>query len=754
MKNYLEPYINQLASLLSRKYSVKFFLIAVLIIFSSLVFQLIPIKTILIDVYSWHLIQPASYQGGVELIATYLLLILTVVFFKNNKVATLFSVVTISFLYLRMHQAFVPTILALFYFEIIFSIGCFVLRILKLKEQYRGLSDYYEYFVVGFSLFMFFTITISFFNYGGFNEVRILLCLLGILSLTKGVNKPFSQRVFVSFYNSPIRVKAGALFLFIIILMQFAKSAWSIDYDSVWYGLRPELVLIGENSFYDSLGLVQFVHYYPKLYELFLVPVSNLGDYSFIYAVTTLFLCLLFCLIYSFALLFTRTKFEAIFITLLIGSLPAIVNMGSTAKTDLFTTFFTLLAAYYFVKWIKDRNISILYGTIASILSFGGKVTSFIFTPLVIMGFLFAIFFYLKNNNYFYSDIKSLARGRKSNFYAYSVLLFVALISLFGICFRTYTLTGYPTYPVLTGLWSKLGFEVKYPLSSEHTHDFEFGGLSYIADRWINLLFNPKDYGHVIMLWPGNLTFYIFLISVVLIFINYNRFNTRSKPVLLISIPIIFGGALFATFLPNGGDGNYYIPALILATLVFYIPLTTTSRQLKVAIMAGLILFIPLQFTLTLVSHSSWAWGTDSFELNLNKSIFDSQEKNDNLLRSVGLWEIKEYLDKNQRWSRMVGFGDEQVLHRLPTRFEHIPGIGSEFLGNPKLIEDESDFLDFLKWAQINYLIFPIDDKELRTSPVYQSVFNVFDRLSLNPKVIKVQSEKYILLDITLIQSN
>ena len=53
-------------------------------------------------------------------------------------------------------------------------------------------------------------------------------------------------------------------------------------FDPWWYGLRGEYVLVAGGSVFKSLDLVAPVNYYPKLYELLLIPVSGLHDTSVI----------------------------------------------------------------------------------------------------------------------------------------------------------------------------------------------------------------------------------------------------------------------------------------------------------------------------------------------------------------------------------------------------------------------------------------------------------------------------------------
>ena len=63
-------------------------------------------------------------------------------------------------------------------------------------------------------------------------------------------------------------------------------------FDAWWYGLRGKYVLVAAGSVFKSLDLVAPVNYYPKLYELLLIPVSGLHDTSVIEGISIVVLAL------------------------------------------------------------------------------------------------------------------------------------------------------------------------------------------------------------------------------------------------------------------------------------------------------------------------------------------------------------------------------------------------------------------------------------------------------------------------------
>ncbi len=313
---------------------------AVAVSFSlALLFQYLPFKNLMVDgIYRWHVSQPEFVQGGIELVVLLAGFMLAVAL--GSGAVGLGAVLVLSALYLRLHQVLEPALTALFYFEIIFSFGWWMRRMLHDYDVTARLRDrYLGAFLTGFTGWSLLAVVLSAFGYGGFVHLRIMTVVVGVLSVTRGVNEPLVLALSRFFLNSAKKERTAAVTLAVIVLAVMAKANTAFDYDSLMYGLRPENVLIGERSFFDNLGLLDTVYYYPKLLELFLVPLSNLGAYSFIYAGNVLLLVLLAMAIYVFLRSLNAPRFESLLITLVTCCLPVVANMAATAKTDIFTTF-------------------------------------------------------------------------------------------------------------------------------------------------------------------------------------------------------------------------------------------------------------------------------------------------------------------------------------------------------------------------------------------------------------------------------
>lgn len=712
----------------------------------ALVFQILPIKNILMGVYKWHLSQPETIQGGLELIIVFIIACVISIYIDNNKFKLMGLIVLVS-IYLRLHQVLIPGIVAVIYFEMIISIGKFVYKVININNTTK---KYINYFIIGISLWACIAIFISLIGHGTFNEIRIMTLILWIVSISKGFGKPLSYKLIERLNEFDNKQKIGVLFIFILLLAQLAKSNRGIDFDSIWYGLRPEQVLIGDKSFLDNLGLVQVVHYYPKLFELFLIPISNLGDYSFIYAGNTFILGLLAYEIYLFARDMKWNRTNSIFISCILVSIPSVCNMASTAKSDLFTNLLIIITVHYLGNYIINKDFDELcIGVSAGILSYGAKMTSFLYTSLAIVSFLliFSISKFINSKNK-----KSNDKNKKVEIHNKHKSLFVVVssfLALTGITYRTYKLTGYPIANKLISFWNKLGFSAQYPFSDIENIRARSTPVSIfdILHKWYNALFNPADYSHYVMVWPSNLAIYIFIIALITFIILKPKYKLIHLIYMAMGLLIMLSGIYYITMLPSAGDGNYYIVPTILSILLIsnFININFQSKSKFFSLI--ILIFIAINSTIMFVSHWSWQWGTDKFNINLLKSPFESIERNENEFRQEGLFEINNYIKEGNENARCIGFGDTQLLNKLPCRFEDIPCMIEPF-GNPNIFPTKKDFFKYLKWAKIDYLIRP------KSGIVnYSVVKSAYDMIENNNEVITVESKNYYLFDISGIKS-
>ncbi|WP_025847904.1 hypothetical protein [Paenibacillus ehimensis] len=899
---------------LNKSYSLKTILLFAFFAFFAMVYQIIPIKNVLYDVYKWHISQPQTFYGIIELLIFFFFLSVGAYYLKNNLLK--FFVYLIIFFYLFMHDVLLSSIVGVLYFETIIMFGFFIIKLtVKSIETNRkfSLNHYIISFIVGFIGWQLCALGLSLIGYGTFTSLRILTLIIGIVSFI-GLRRylPLTIKLMNRFSEFAFKEKFFSLFLLIIIFIQFGKITFAYDYDSIWYGLRPEKVLVGQYSFYDNLQLVDFVYFYPKMFELFLLPVSNLGNYSYILVINIMILAMLILVIYKIGRSLNLSVFLALLVTIVITSLPVVANMSSTAKPDLFTTLLIVMSFLFFIEFVSNQKINNLTLAISClILSLGGKVTSLAFGGTAFLGCIICLL--INYRTLFLRKLISNIQGL--------MLLISSLIVIIGIWYRTYLLTGFPLYPFLGKLWAVLGFSASYPYSiKDGGETIELTGFTGVIKRWYQLFFDPKDFPHVIMLWTGNIALFLFVTCAAYFIFRFKKikdveFVGNIKKLLTLILPVILTGLFLASFFPKGGDANYYLPAIVVSLLAMFVLIShITSNRTRKIIICSLIAFLPLQFFVMFISHSSWNYGISQASINKQDSTANTYDYKRNIFTKLGVFEIEKYLtrqdskyssqniylqsdkgwtfladgngykdiklssieiiglnesqsytiyrndkvltlndnlnqpdqvtirfwevdkplivsisDKETGWGenqipsenlikaflngwkytgdgikhtwisvnnerqsnsleevvsekilpnsiykitshtnngdndtlsqllgnltgsqksypRCIGFGPEQILNQLSCRFEDIPHIASELLGNSNIIKSKEDFMNFIKWSQTQYLIVPYKKVE-----GYEKVFSWLEAIENDYQLVRFQDKEYYLLDISSI---
>ncbi|WP_419874599.1 hypothetical protein [Candidatus Pristimantibacillus sp. PTI5] len=725
----------------NRQKSIVFCLSSILI--CSLVFHFTTMKNILFKVYKWQMVQPETINGLIEIILVCLVLGGSV-FLLNNKWTTNLAVLT-SGVFLYLHGVLLPAIVCIIYFEVIMSVGRFTMTMVIKTKKYK--DEYLTFFLIGFLIWSLVAIICSLFGFGSFNDLRIMTLILALISFIKGFNTPFVIYVFKKYSMLTTSEKLPASFLLLLILIQFAKSNTLLvyEFDSVWYGLRPEAVLVGENSFYDNLGLISYVHLYPKLLELFMIPLSNLGSYSYNISVNVMFFLLLIYLLTALFKELSSSKFVSLFYTAVIVSIPVVSNMASTSKTDIFSTFIFILGVYYIWKWVAGYkriddiglNNNLWFAAISFVLSLGGKPTNMLYVPFVLVGLALYLFINKK-------DAKNLLRIKSFNLNLLLLFIFSVFV-FFGICYRTYGITGVPIYPTFGNIWSMLGFEVKYPFILKNVGDIPTDSI-HVADvlsRWFHLFFDPQIYGHVIMLWIGNIGLLLIVLFILLHVFKLKVIKRNSF--LLIVFPICLVGIYYATILPNGGDSNFYLIPLVLGLVGLLRHTKFLLFEYKKILFITLALFIPLQSYIMFISHPSWSYGMSSININA-QSINNTKQMKDKLFEYHGLTEIENYLKNSGNIEKCIGFGDDYLLNQLSCRMETINASANDYLGNSKLFSDPESFREFISWSKVKYLIIP-NSEEPKDQPIF-NLLNDIRKPSLKlGKVISGTKYDLIIID-------
>jgi hypothetical protein len=747
----------------------------ILIFFVSFIILALPIKNILMGTYSWHIKRDAVIQGLIELFI-YFIASLFIIKFINNKKILIISILSILCFYLQAHSALFAFIIIWLYFEIIIQIGN-IIKILLLKENTETLESYLTSFLIGFIIWSAIAIFCSFINEGSIKSLRIVTIILGIVCLFSKIkiakNKLFVEKIIKVYLSCTKLQMVLCTGIFFLILIQCVKGTRVVDFDSLWYGLFTDRLLFGSKSFFESFGLLHYVHYYPKLLELFCAPFSDFNIFSFIYSINIMFYFFVLLVCYRIMKTVKLDTTNALILVFPIGTLPCFANMATTAKTDVSTTFFLLLIILFIIIYFLQKKENYLYLVILSCLSSMCLKPHALFYLFQILIGVFVLIIYLK-----YKDNKKILFKitDKNNIIKYSLLIGINIFVVFGIYYRTYKLTGYPTYPIIVGLWKKLHFQGVYPFENPVNNLIKglgnIQGISFYFNRIYNILFDPtKVNARFDNSWTGNIFIWLFFIIISIIIFNIvnkkqitKSVSTEIKIFIIVTIPISVISIIFTIFwYPLITDGNYLIfpiciSIIMLGSVIISI-LTKNNVQSNVFFLglnknifyAIFILLICLQFIIMFVSHFSWIWGTDIFSFNVKKPIYRNRlDYIEWSLEHRQLTDIENFLISCGLVNpRILGVENEDFI--LSCRYEsyNISGLSGVF-------DTHENFIKYINWANIDFILVPKDEERKKTHKSFISyiqylidnnqasiiTFNAYDLINISYSINNVIIKK------------
>ena len=182
------------------------------------------------------------------------------------------------------------------------------------------------------------------------------------------------------------------------LLIQVGRMNVALDYDSLHYGLRFPYILDNGRGIYENLGSVNVVYTYAKGLEVLALPLSGLSSYGFVLGfniwLTVGALIMGYRLAAALSVGRKNSRKKGLFAACPMALFPGILNMSVTAKSDIATLLFQLIALEGLVLIAKSRDKSQqanqLFTVIgACLLSYTLKPTSLVFSTAAIgMGLL------------------------------------------------------------------------------------------------------------------------------------------------------------------------------------------------------------------------------------------------------------------------------------------------------------------------------------------------------------------------------
>lgn len=654
--------------------------------------------------FGWHVRQPAFWQGGIELIVLACLIGGSLYFLRSWY--RILAVLVLCELYARRQGVDLAIVMSLFYYEGIAALGTLILNRVGRLELGRT-----ERCLFGITLG---TLTwcciewiMSAFGAGSVRALQIAAVLVAGTSLILLRRPPVLSCVLSRVGH---RSLAGALtgtFVCTIVLMLFAKaSANLIDFDAMWYGLRGDRVLVAAGSVFKGLGLVTPVNYTPQAYELMLTPLDRTGSITAILGFSIwCWLGLGICL-YAIAERLQwheETRLWACGIAL---ATPVVLNISLTAKGTVMAATWIFFGAYALIRFRATRAFRwIVLALVTACVASMFRASSFVYAAVIGVVGLAYIPVWLRRHARV--GAREDTQDGYLRLWAWFIVAGVILIAL--VTARTLMLTGLPLYgdPTLMRLAERAGFELRFPVQGPApvglavNHQF-----AYLLAEF---LVAPGRLHHVAIEWTGAAFFYFLLVGLAARLLHRQALPNAPELWLLgLTFPAFL---LFFHFLYPGGDGNYFLAAIVSMTLLgmwmldgHFSSSHVVGRTLRWVASLFLVSFVSVAFVTGL-----WGPGTRAWDLDFQRPAHDYRARADAGLAAAHLQQINAYFHGFPRKTRVVGIvpiaqGNDLPGAWLPVRYESMRYIQAYA---PGFLHDAAAAQQFLRRDRIQYVFLP-----------------------------------------------
>ena len=619
--------------------------------------------------FDWHIAIPQAWQGGLEALA--LIVALAALQYLSSVRVRVVLMALLCALYLRRHAVDAPLVVSALYLEITIALGAVAMR-LTAGRLPRDNQDYLQVFVLGFCLWSVFGWTASAFDFGTARDLRWLTLVLALVALPLARVRPLLghlAREFAGLARGERALAAALLGWFCIL---FARTNVVTGFDALWYGLRGEYVLTADGSAFHSLAMVAPAQYVPKMYELYLQPLSGLGDYSPIVGITigvgVLFGIAVAQLLAKLGVQDVRARLLAAITCL---TIPALANPMLEPKPDVIAGLFVIIGCAAAIDWLRTRE----WPAFAWLFACALLATQAKLTPIPLVGILGIATLAHTFVRWRAPAAPTAALPPRTALAALALALVVAGF----VTARTIVTAGVPTIgpDPLFKLWLALGFTLKEPAGSmAWSLPQDWSDVPALIADW---LYRPERLEHIIITWTGNVWLWLPLAGALVgwRFGRHTRLSPEARTPVYALILSCAALALGVGYFARGGDGNYFIAGVVVATvtgIAYLWPRVAWSAPLRGAATMSLLTFALFQAAYAFHS-ANWGTGTRAFDLDFTRGVRDTRATNAALLEKGGIGRIAQYLRKLSRVPRVVGCADYASAVRLPARFEDLVTI-------------------------------------------------------------------------------
>jgi len=701
------------------KRSLLAWVLACLIVLGAAVFIVVPAWQLIVPgPFHWHLARDQTWQGGFEAIA--LIALMAAGFAQGSRIALVMLVALPALFYLRRHAVDVPLAIDAIYIEAVFAIGALGCRLCGAPPS-ADTQEYLRNFVFGLCLWSVGAWTLSAFGFGSILDLRWFTLALAVIAFAVRP-RPFTMHLWKRLRESDraSRTILGALLGWGLVL--YARAGLVEAFDSLWYGLRPQYVLVADGSVFRPLGLVSPVHYFPKLYEVFLAPLAALGNSSVMLGIGVWLLLLvgLTC-----KRILSELGLKPLWCWLgvaLAVSVPAVSNMSIEAKPDTLALWLMLMALLEGIRYLRSLDRAhFVWFALCALLATQAKLTAIPYVGVLALALLIASW----RQNRIGVDGGNRAELRVAVF----ALAAAAIVSLFVIA-RTWLLAGVPTIgpDPLLAIWRAFGMDLTPPAGTLHwTYPQEWSDVPALL---IDELFRPERLPHIVITWLGNAWLCLAIVAIVARFAKRSPETLRERAIWLGAAMMLTGLALLVgwRYMERGSDGNYFAIAAVTAAIF---SLNAARRRIEAwpnaqrALAASVCAFALFQAAYAFVS-GSWTSGTRAFDTVLTRGLQPEHKETWLAFEKAGIAEIADRLREGEGVRRAVGYVEDGIGFRLPLRYEDLMMVG---YSRPEYLSNMPLFLAFLRDNRIDALILP------RAGAASAALFNARWMLPVAPEI-------------------
>ena len=612
-------------------------------------------------------------------------------------------VATIVLFFAYMHSFLLPFVVGALHLLLIYMTGYLLAGLLVKNWK----CDFAVCAILGISGLVFLVALCSAFRIGTSDDLKIVYIVLFILELV--LMRTRLSNILKAFVAEPIQVAKKPVFKYLFLslaiaglMIQVGRANVSLDYDSLWYGLRGDDILAPYTGIYDQLMTTAFVYIYPKAAEALMLPFYCKATYGFVYSVNLMFAAITLYVIYMTVSQLCSKKI-AIFVTACCSLTAGIMNMAATSKQDVSTLAVQMLMLYLAVRALKERDGGLLLLSIAAgLFSFAFKTTSIVFSSGVIVLVILA------------AILCRIPVTRRN-----ILGMILPLCATAAIFLRGYLLSGVPMPLFALDLQEALGFTYQYPyvgrdVVATTVSDVLFTPLFWTRlNRVLEFFFwpNSADTSHVIIAWGGYLFTFTWLALVINVLVHpvrtwkhfvENRLYGFSLASLIV-ISFLSGGSMMMV---GQLDGNYFMLMYAITFIhagveFYYLPKKQGSK-------CALSLIPLLVCSLILCVTSNWSWTTGFTPIDLkNPGVYRHDLDRNAYFRVLKVDEICRELEGQERKPRVMIFSGE-----FPT-LQDIPAVSDSWTelivwGNTEIIETSQSLREYYQAAKMDFLLLDI----------------------------------------------